>query len=92
MTRTPDYRIKAALRKLWLWSGERNEAIKRDQSTCQICGVKGSRAKDNIVKVEVHHKEGILNWDEIYKAIRKNLLCDPEHLETLCKECHKSHG
>ena len=35
------------------------------------------------------NKEGILNWDEICRVIREFLLCDPEYLETLCKECHK---
>lgn len=39
--------------------------------------------------MEVHHKEGVLNWDELYRAVYEFLLCDQEHLETLCKECHK---
>jgi len=57
---------------------------------CNKCGIKQSKAKGREVKVEVHHKEGILNWEEIYEAIRKNLLCDPDLLEVLCKECHAS--
>ena len=74
---------------LWLRSRERAAALKRDGYTCQKCGAKQSRAKGKKVYVEVHHKENILNWDALYKAIRKDLLCSPGHLETLCKKCHK---
>jgi 5-methylcytosine-specific restriction endonuclease McrA len=87
---TPNNKIKAALRQLWLRSRERAETIKRDKYTCVNCGRKQSKAKGKEFKVEVHHKKGILNWEEIYLVIRKNLLCNPEDQETLCKECHKS--
>jgi predicted HNH restriction endonuclease len=86
---TPNSRIKAALRQLWLRSREHAAALKRDGYTCQCCGVKKSTAKGREVSVEVHHEDGITNWGEIYRVIRENLLCDPKHLETLCKKCHK---
>jgi len=89
---TPNSKIKAALRKLWLHSRERSAAIKRDLYTCQCCGVKQSRKKGMEVYVEVHHKEGILNWEEIYKVIRKYLLCSKDEMITFCKDCHKKHG
>ena len=85
---TPNSKIKASLRMLFLRSRERGQRIKDEKYTCQECGVKQSKAKGRVVKVEVHHKSGILNWSEIYDAIRKNLLCDPSELETLCKDCH----
>ena len=85
---TPNSRINSALRQLWLRSRERAAALKRDKNTCQCCGRKASRAKGKEFKVQVHHKEGILNWGKIHRIIREYLLCDPEHLETLCKECH----
>lgn len=84
---TPTSRIKDALRKLWLRSRERAAAIKRDGYSCQTCGAKQSRAKGREVFVEVNHRHGI-RWVEIIKFIREELLCGPEHLETLCKECH----
>ena len=87
---TPNSRIKSALRQLWLRSRERAAAIKRDEYRCQRCGGKQSKAKGKEFKVEIHHKEGVENWQELYNSIRKNLLVDPEHLETLCKECHKN--
>lgn len=73
---------------MWLRSRERATILKEAGYCCNKCGIKQSKAKGKEVKVEVHHKDGILNWDEIYEAIRKNLLCDPDHLEVLCKECH----
>jgi 5-methylcytosine-specific restriction endonuclease McrA len=85
---TPNSKIKAALRMLWLRSRERAKAIKRDQYTCQKCKRKQSVAKGKEFKVEVHHLEGVCNWQEIYDCIRKNLLCDPEMMETLCPDCH----
>ena len=86
---TPNSRIKSTLRMLFMRSRERAAVLKRDDRTCQVCGVKASVAKGKEVKVEVHHKEGIENWDEIYKVIRKHLLCDPSGMDTLCKNCHE---
>ena len=86
---TPNSRIKSALRQLWLRSRERAAAIKRDNYSCCRCGVKQSRKKGFEQKVEVHHKDGVENWEQIYKVIRKHLLVNEAELETLCKECHK---
>ena len=88
---TPKSRIKASLRQLWLRSRERASALKRDCYTCQECGKKQSRAKGRRVYVEVHHKDGVLNWNEIDRVIRKYLLCSPSQMITLCKECHDKH-
>lgn len=84
---TPKSRIVIALRLLFLRSRERATALKKANYTCQRCGVKQSKAKGQEVKVQVHHKEGILNWDLLVDEIRKDLLSDK--LEVLCKECHK---
>ena len=89
---TPNSKIKAAIRKLWLQSRERAAAIKRDAYTCQRCGVKQSRAKGREVYVEVHHLNGIENWDKVYLTIRKHVLCSPDDMETLCKGCHGKEG
>lgn len=85
---TPRNHIIHALRQLWLRSRERSECLKLAHYTCNSCGIKASTKKGFEAKVEVHHKEGILNWDEIVEAIRKNLLCDPTKLEALCPACH----
>lgn len=86
---TSDARIRAALRQLWLRSRERAAALKRDEYSCTTCGVKQSKAKGREQKVEVHHKEGVLNWKELIKQIRLYLLCETDKLETQCPECHK---
>lgn len=85
---TPRSRVKAALRQVWLRSRERAAALKRESNTCQCCKRKASKAKGKEFKVEVHHLDGILNWDKILTLIYDQLLCDPSHLEVLCKECH----
>lgn len=63
--------------------------MKRDKYTCKACNVKQSRAKGREVYVEVHHKDGVCNWDELFRVIREYLLCHPDLLEVLCKECHE---
>jgi 5-methylcytosine-specific restriction endonuclease McrA len=85
---TTNSMIRSALRRLFLRSRERGEAIKRDGYTCCDCGAKQSRAKGKEVYVEVHHKDNILNWDKLFEAVREYLLCHPDHLETKCKDCH----
>lgn len=86
---TPKYKIVQALRKLWLTSKERGEALKRDKYTCQVCGRKASKAKGKECKVHVHHESKHIDWDKIVKYIRKELLVDSKHLTTLCVDCHK---
>jgi len=89
-TRTTNSQIRSTFRQLFLRSRERGSRIKADKYTCQRCGVKQSRRKDHIVKVEVHHKNGgIQNWAALIAAVREYLLCDPSQLETLCVDCHK---
>jgi 5-methylcytosine-specific restriction endonuclease McrA len=86
---TPRSRIRSALRQVWLRSRERAAAIKRDQYTCQCCGRKQSRARGKEFDVQVHHKPGIGNWDDVIDSVYREILRDPRELETLCKECHQ---
>jgi len=86
---TPNSQIRSALRRLFLRSRERAARLKADKYTCQECGVRQSRAKGREVYVEVHHRENVCNWDELFKAVRLHLLCDPKYLQVLCKDCHK---
>lgn len=86
---TPRSQVRSALRRLWLRSRERQAALKRDGYACQECKRKQSKAKGREFKVEVHHVEGICNWNLMLEYITKHLLCDPRFLETLCNECHR---
>jgi len=76
------------IRQIFLRSRERNDCLKRDNYTCQVCGGKQSKAKGKEFKVEVHHIKGVKVWDEIIKLIYNELLCNPEYLITLCRDCH----
>ena len=90
---TPNSKIRSALRQLWLRSRERLAALKRDEYTCVSCGKKQSRAKGKEAKVQVHHRDGGIDWDKLIQLIRERLLVPPELLETLCEDCHKEqHG
>ena len=88
---TTNSQIRSALRRLFLRSRERATAIKRDNYTCS-CGKKQSKAKGREVYIECHHLDGVLNWSELFTAVRRYLLSSPETLETLCKECHAKKG
>lgn len=85
--RTPRSQIRQALRRLSLRSRERAACLKRDRYTCQRCGAKQSRAKGREVYVEAHHTKGIL-WDVLVDSVYEMLLCHPDDMITLCKECH----
>ena len=86
--RTPPARIRAALRALWLWSNERNAAVKREGNTCECCGKKGSKSKGREVAIEVHHLDGVVNWQHLIEEVQRHLLCDPSKLAVLCRDCH----
>jgi predicted HNH restriction endonuclease len=86
---TPSSQIRTALRRLWLRSRERSAAMKREGYRCQCCGIKQSKARGHECNLEVHHRNGVTNWQEIEKAIRWHLLVAPVELEVLCPDCHK---
>jgi hypothetical protein len=90
---TPRSRVRAALRQTWLRCRERAAALKRTGNKCERCGVKASVAKGREVKLHVHHKDRIVNWERIIDLVFEELLCDPSKLEVLCVACHeKEHG
>jgi len=85
---TSKTQIVRQLRLMWLRSRERAEALKRAGYRCEICKVKQSTAKGKEQKIEVHHKKGIDNWDDVIELIYKEILCEPEYLQVLCPNCH----
>jgi len=91
---TPKSYIMHALRMLWLRSRERATALRLAGYCCKSCGKKKTQKKGEEVNIEVHHIDGIKNWDKIINVIREEMLCDIDKLEVLCKECHdkKTYG
>lgn len=85
--RTSRAKIKGELRRLFVQSVERAEAIKRDKYSCCNCNKKQSVKKGFECKVQVHHLDSI-DWDAIIDLITSQLLCDSSRLQTLCVECH----
>ena len=51
--------------------------------------MKQSKAKGKEVQIEVHHMDEVLNWETVIDYIFRHLLCSPDLLEVLCKDCHK---
>jgi predicted HNH restriction endonuclease len=86
---TPRGRVRSSLRTVWLRSRERAKALKEAGYCCQRCGVKQSRKKDAEVHVEVHHRQGVTNWEKVIDLVFAELLVAPEKLEVLCTDCHK---
>lgn len=83
---TPNSRITACLRQLWLRSRERAKALKEHSYCCAECGVKQSKAEGKEVKLEVHHDPPI-NWNGLRELVRERLLNVPQR--PLCKDCHE---
>ena len=86
---TPRSRVRAALRQLWLRSRERAAALKAAGNCCQGCQRKASVAVGKEFKVQVHHLEGIGNWEKVIDLVFEEILCDPSKLRPLCRECHE---
>jgi predicted HNH restriction endonuclease len=86
---TPRSKVRQAIRQLWLRSRERATALKNAKYTCSVCGVKQSKAKGKEQKIEVHHREGIDNWDMIIDLIISKILCTPEDYDVVCPACHE---
>ena len=86
---TPRSRVRNALRQVFLRSRERAAAIKREHNTCQQCGAKGSVAKGREVKIQVHHSEGIGDWEGCIDNVYTNILCSPDKMIVLCVDCHR---
>ena len=87
---TPRSRARNAIRRLWLTSRERAEALRLASYTCQRCGRKKSTAKGKEFDVHVHHRAGITGWDRVLSILYAEILCPPDQLEVLCPKCHNT--
>lgn len=88
---TPRSRIRGMLRRIFLRSNERANALKETNYCCSRCGIKQTAKKGQEVKIHVHHDEQVEDvMNELIDKIQEKLLCvyEPEKLEPLCKECH----
>jgi hypothetical protein len=84
---TPKSRVRNTLRQLFLRSRERAKCLKLSNYSCVKCGKKQSKRKGNEIKVQVHHLDGIV-WDKMLNMVYETLLCSPDKMICLCKECH----
>lgn len=87
---TPRSRVRSALRTVWLRSRERAARLKQAGNCCERCGIKASKAKGREVSVQVHHRDGVSNWEAVIDAVYRELLVDPALLEAICETCHQA--
>jgi len=84
-------RVRSSLRKLWLYSPERREAlakarIERGVYCCSSCHAHIGRKELAVDHIEpVTPLTGFDSWD----GLIERLFCSPEGLTVLCKPCHK---
>lgn len=87
--------IMSALRRLWMRSPERAQALKDTGYMCTNCGVKQSKAKGKEQKIQVHHiipvKQDKEWFPRVCEELREHFFVPPEELEPLCPDCHHSH-
>ena len=85
--------IRSLLRRAWLRSPERAQALKDSGYRCTNCGCKQSKAKGKEQKIEVHHLLPVMKdkewFSEVCDKLRERLFVPPSKLEPLCPDCHK---
>lgn len=78
-------RLRAALRKLWLWSPMRAEALKAAKAAPALYTCAGCETTHR--KVSVDHITPCGPIDDL-NAFRDRLFCSADGLQVLCAECH----
>jgi len=68
------------------WQGQRLKALRRDNYTCRMCGIKHAYYSEGY-KIEFE-KEGYLEVDHITPVSIGGDGLDLDNLQTLCKNCH----
>ena len=76
--------ITSYARKGWLYSQVRKDALAIANNACEVCGA----TKKDGAKLEVHHREPVILYNEVKKLCEK-LLPPVELLDVLCHDCHQ---
>lgn len=81
-------RITSALRKVWLFSPMRREAVKRGKANgnkCELCG-------DKVEKLQVDHHVPCANvkGPDGWGPYIDRMMVPSEQLVNLCEPCHKA--
>ena len=83
-------KIRGALRKLWLWSDQRREALSRARQSrgCYKCEQCGSMVGVGLINVD-HIKPAVpvTGWDS-WDGYIERLFCSVDGLQVLCDLCH----
>lgn len=88
-------KIRSALRKLWLYSPERRQALKRNYALgkmyfCNMCAFPTPQPQiDHIEPVGPSPGSRASNGGETWDGVINRLFCPSEGLQVVCRECHK---
>lgn len=93
LTKTPVGRITIALRKIWMWSPERREVMKRAGKHCEECGTEcvetiKQQQKTGKPRLEIHHVEPC-DMTALAKMVHAKMFPGSDKLDCLCQDCHK---
>jgi hypothetical protein len=92
-TKTQVSTIASAIRRIWQWSPEKAEIVKRANKHCEECGepvsnTKKQQEKKGGKRLEVHHMEQC-EMTKLAKMIHSKLFPGPDKLLGLCEQCHR---
>jgi hypothetical protein len=83
----PKSKLVSAIRRLWLHSWQRREAIKQASNHCKVCG-------DFAEKLTVDHiisAVPVTGWDEDWTGYITRMFVDPANgLRAICYDCHEA--
>lgn len=88
----PKSRIIAAVRKIWLWSPLRREALKRAKTASGL--YKCSDCDNEYEKVHVDHIEPVIDvkngWQGYDSFVERLLFISDSGVQILCETCHST--
>jgi len=85
--------ITSALRRIWLYSAQRQETLKRAGGICEECGTECAKSRVDAEKtgnpmIEVHHVEPC-DLTKLAKLVHAAMFPGADKLDALCGSCHK---
>lgn len=72
------------LRRIWFFSPERRDAIKRANGTCEKCGSKVDKLHADHILPVVNPETGFVDWNQYIDR----MFCGATGLQVICEECH----
>ncbi len=83
-------RITSALRKIWLYSPMRSEAVKRAKANGNKCEMPNCGKYQERLEIDHFNPCALISgWDGNWSAYIDRLFCSSDMLLAICTECHR---